>query len=397
MPSRSLTYIKRKRAVRDATKPTAVDKITSRHYINPQALSPLFNLIPAEIRQEIFQFALQSCPNPSKPYSRHSFWYRPGFTHAKAITIGLLLTCRRIYLESNHLPLTQNEHVIWGVENSRMPPYTSNYLLDGSMKIAQRNEIQSVHIFAQQFWLEDWKHKWLSYAQNWPNGCPPRLKITIRHTDWWYNLLGERSPLALDPKRKGRANAKNWAAEEDSFEAGSWGSRFTNMGGLEHFELELETIESKRPELDAVVDRAHTWRFPLGDGRTLILDECATTRESWSGSRHFKGLNAPNVPAGLQLRQGSIASFSGVSKKRTNSEPEILRLEDMLHYYVVTLTWSARDTSRENRARIYENSRGSFGTSSPDKPTSTIPSLTIPATMPHASYNRLNAIPTAYG
>lgn len=260
------------------------------------------------------------------------------------------------------------------------------------MRLSQRNAIRCVHLFTQQFWLEDWKDKWLAFAKSWPDGCPPSLKITIRHTDWWYNLLGENSPLALDPKRKGRARVTDWEGEEDPFEPGSWGQRFEYLKGLRQFELELETVDSKRGELDVVVDRARTWKFPLGDGRILMLDVSATRKDTWTGSKHFKGLNAPSVPAGLQLRQGSTASFSGWSKKRTNSEPEVLVPEDTLDYYVVILTWCAKDILKECDINGGDVTDIAPTISHPDVTSAS--ALTVAS---RVSYNRMNAVPTSYG
>ena len=397
MSSRSSTqspfsYIRHRRAIRDAAKPTVIEKITSRRYINPQAASPLFALLPAEIRQQIFQFALLSYTNPARPYSQHSFWYRPEFTHAKAIAIGLLLTCRRIYLETHSLALIQNEHVIWGVERSRIPPHASNYLVNGSMRTPQRNAIQCVHLFTQQFWLEDWKFKWLAYTQSWPDGCPPKLKITIRHTDWWYNLLGENSPLALDPKRKGRAKVADWVDEKQPFEPGSWGQRFVYLKGLRQFDLELETVETKKGELDAIASRASTWKFPLGDNKILMPDEKATKTVRWTGSKHFKGLNTPGVPSGLQLRQGSTASFPALNRRRANTEPEILESSDMLNYYVLALTWRAQNLP--NNSDVIEKEE--LGIAQPVLgPSPTTPA--VPFATPRVSYNRMNALPTFYG
>lgn len=387
----SLNYIKRKRAIRNASKPTAVSVITARPYINPQIACPLFALLPAEIRNAIFQFALEAYPDPNRPYSRHSYWYRPGYTHARKIATELLLTCRRVYLETDLLPLVHNEHIIWGVERSRVPPQTSSYLVENRMKLSQRNAIQYVHLFTQQFWLEDWKDRWLAYSQSWPDGCPPRLRITIRHTDWWYNLLGENSPLALDPKRKGRARVGEWVGPKEPFEPGSWGQRFVYMRGLKKFSLELETVQSKRQELDIIVDKARTWRFPLGDGLVLVLDKESTRRDTWMGSKHFKGLTVPDPQPGLQLRQGSTASFSHLGKKRRNLEPEELAPGDTLDYYVVTLTWRAQDPPEDNDAN--EETEETVDQTGTDVSTDT------PAMVrhPRVYYNRMNAIPTFYG
>ena len=399
-PSTPFNYLQRKRALKHASKPTAVAIITSRPYINPQIASPLFSTLPAEIRSHIFYYALLAYPDPARPYSKHSYCYRPGYTHARAITVNLLLTCRRVYLETDLLPVIHNEHIIWGVEKSRIPPGSTNYLLhDGHMKLSQRNAIRSVHLFTQQFWLEDWKNQWLDFTTGWPEGGPDCIRITIRHTDWWYNLLGENSPLALDPKRKGRARVGEWVPDDQPYESGSWGSRFVNLTGLKKFEMELETLEAKKKELDTLVEKAHSWKFPLGDGNVLVMDEGNTDTSAWTGSRHFKGLSAANVSAGLQLRQGSTASFSHFKvTPRCATGLEELGPGDKLDYHVVLLTWRAQIDSKRDDPPAADDV-----VPRPSVTTSTNPATVNTAVAPpttaaqRGTYNRMNAIPTFYG
>lgn len=399
-PSTPFKYIQRKRALKHASKPTAVAKITSRPYINPQIASPLFSTLPAEIRNYIFYYALLTYPDSARPYSKHSFWYRPGYTHARAIAVALLLTCRRIYLETDLLPVVHNEHVIWGVEKSRIPSGSTNYLLhDRHMKISQRNAVRVVHLFTQQFWLEDWKNQWLAFTTSWPEGGPEKIRITIRHTDWWYNLLGENSPLALDPKRKGRARVGEWVPDDRPYESGSWGSRFTNLNGLKKLEMELETVEAKRMELDTIVQKARSWKFPLRDGNVLVRDEEITEKLVWTGSRHFKGLSAPNVPPGLQLRQGSTASFSPFkSTPRSDAESEELGPGDTLDYYVVLLTWRIRSKSEHDEVLGVADTMPASSTTTITTAGTTNTTVAPPTTpVSPGTYNRLNAIPTYYG
>lgn len=399
-PSTPFNYIQRKRALKHASKPTAVAKITSRPYINPQIASPLFSALPAEIRFHIFYYALLAYPDPTHPYSRHSFWYRPSYTHARAIAVALLLTCRRVYLETDLLPVEHNEHVIWGVEKSRIPPGSTNYLLyDRHMKLSQRNAVRSVHLFTQQFWLEDWKNQWLAFTTSWPEGGPEKIRITIRHTDWWYNLLGENSPLALDPKRKGRAKVGDCVPDDQPYESGSWGSRFANLTGLKILELELETIEAKRTELDTIIEKARAWKFPLGDGNVLVMDGEITEKSIWTGSKHFKGFNAPSIPAGLQLRQGSTASFSPFKPTpRSDIESGELGLGDTLDYYVALLTW--RTQRKVEHDDVFEAADAlptcsNAANTTPATTNTTVAPPAIPA--PRGTYNRGNAIPTYYG
>ncbi len=293
--------------------------------------------------------------------------------------------------------MIHNEHIIWGVEKSRLPSGSTNYLLhDRHMKLSQRNVVQCVHLFTQQFWLEDWKNQWLAFTTSWPEGGPEKIRITIRHTDWWYNLLGENSPLALDPKRKGRARVGDSVLDEQPYESGSWGSRFANLKGLKKLELELETIEVKRAELDTIIERARSWRFPLGDGKMLIMDQETTEKSVWTGSKHVKGLNAANAPTGSQLRQGSTAGFLPFkSTPRSDTESEELGLEDTLDYYVVLLTWRAQSKFEHDNTLTVADTMPTSSNTIPATTNTEVAPPTTPA--PRGTYNRLNAIPTYYG
>ncbi|KAK0513680.1 hypothetical protein JMJ35_003402 [Cladonia borealis] len=407
------TYLHRRRRLHHNT--PVVNRILSSpsHTINPQSSSPLFTLIPPELRDIIFHHALLASPDPQKPYSRHSYWYRPGYTHARSIATNLLRTCRRVYLETHTLPLELNEHIVWGVEKSRVPPGVErkSYLLNNRMKACQKDLITSVHLFTQQSWLEDWGpgqgDQWLAFSQAWPERAPSRLRITIRHTDWWYDYLGENRPLALDPKRKGEARVGEWVAAEEGFERDSWGARFENLKGVRVLELELETVVGKRGELDNNLVMAPSWRFRLGDGKVLVLDEGVTERWEWSGSRHVKGLGMRDVPAGLQwTRKGSRSSKAG-GTPRNNSVvgEEELAVEDRLEYYVVLLTYrarSAKEVEEEDAATAKEKEGNeeamelAIGRSSTNT-SATVPTPPPPVIRPRVLYNRLNAPPTYYG
>lgn len=266
------------------------------------------------------------------------------------------------------------------------------------MKLSQRNAVRSVHLFTQQFWLEDWKNQWLSFTTSWPEGGPKEIRITIRHSDWWYNLLGENSPLALDPKRKGRARVGDGVPDDQPYENGSWGSRFANLKGLKKLEMELETVVSKMVELGTIAERARSWKFPLGDGNVLVMDEESTRTSSWTGSKHFKGLNAPNIPVGLQLRQGSTASFSPFkSPLRYGAEPEELGPGDELDYCVVVLAWHAQRNSEHNDVATAADAK-SISTAKSTPHTTINTAVAPPSTAASlGTYNRLNAIPTYYG
>ena len=100
------------------------------------------------------------------------------------------------------------------------------------------------------------------------------------HNRLWEN----EAPLALDPKSAGRPSAYSpKLGRSVPFEMNSWGNQFRNIHGLKAFRLELETVEKKTDELDAIVARAPHWDFVLGDGSLLVLDHAKTKRTGWVG------------------------------------------------------------------------------------------------------------------
>ncbi|KAI4086628.1 MAG: hypothetical protein LQ344_007404 [Seirophora lacunosa] len=252
--------------------------VPSPKVINPQLASPLFNRLPPEVRNMIFRFALTAYEDPARKYERQAYYYRPGYTCPRKIDIDLLLTCRLVHAETASLPASINEHLSWywrGPPEAKRNGLPSDSSPGSSLR---RRELRSIHIFAQQYWLEQ---SFAGFTQFWNISCPTHLKITIRHTDWWW--WEDQAPLALDPKREDRPLAHIHSSPSDPFEPQSWGAQFRKIRGLQNLQLELETVKSKRSELDAIIARAPGWRFALGDDKTLVLDESKTQRRGWVG------------------------------------------------------------------------------------------------------------------
>lgn len=104
------------------------------------------------------------------------------------------------------------------------------------------------------------------------------------NSDWWW--WESSAPLLLDAKTrgtKGNASAFRPSGAADGFHVHSWGHQFSAIKGLKTFELELETVEGKRKELDEIVIRAADWHLPLGDGNVLVLNPARTKRTGWHG------------------------------------------------------------------------------------------------------------------
>lgn len=154
----------------------------TRRPINPQLASPLFTRIPAEIRNSIFKLVLTSFDDKRRPYKKGAYYYRPDHRYAQIIDTNLLLTCRRIYAETEGIPASINEHTSW---YRRAPPDVHKNGLtweDNPAALKRRRQVETIHLFTQQFWLESGFQKWTK-TLSLTNAT--RLKMTIRHTDWW--------------------------------------------------------------------------------------------------------------------------------------------------------------------------------------------------------------------
>lgn len=127
------------------------------------------------------------------------------------------------------------------------------------------------------------------------------------------------------------------SAATDGFHVKSWGHQFSVFTGLKTFELELETVEGKRTELDEIVVRAGDWHLPLGDGNVLVLNPARTKRTGWHGMKLPKGEHVPSDPKEAKERLVK----AGVDFRVWDGEPEI-QVDDCLTYYVVSLTYEAQ-------------------------------------------------------
>ena len=260
---------------------------------NPQTQSPLFGRIPGEIRDHIFDLALTAYSGKQEPFEKNAYYYRPGFRYAdQKIDNALLCTCRQIYREACQVPAQNYENVEWGRPERGLPaPLASRFARAG----ANCPWLKSLHLFTQQTWLET---NWLNAARNialrrYPN--LQHLRMTIRHSDWWW--WENSAPLVLDAKRKGnngQPSAVGHSVASDEFQPWSWGLQFSAFKGLKTFELELETVEGKRKELDEIVIRAAGWRFPLKDDNVLVLNPTRTRRTGWHGLKIRKCILATN-------------------------------------------------------------------------------------------------------
>ncbi|KAH8907036.1 hypothetical protein BR93DRAFT_654759 [Coniochaeta sp. PMI_546] len=252
---------------------------------HPQTDSPLYSLLPAEVRAEIFSLALADYPDPSpeKHYQATTCYTRPSYFAPRRTDWALLAACRRAYAEAWHLPFVLREQTHWLTAQDRAPPeYRTGHIYSGAAEqsrllagrleqIAGRLgddgegfEIEGLRAFAQMYKLEDGS---LATLLGTPGLRPRRVTLTIRHADWWFWEQDERL----------RVEGQKWLE----------GTCEVLPASVREFCVELESLERKRDQVDEIAKQMRErWFFKRKDGVGLFADVTGGSDEvtRWSGT-----------------------------------------------------------------------------------------------------------------
>jgi hypothetical protein len=268
------TRTKKKLTIETSPTPENISKC------NQQLQSPLFSILPAEIRNDIFSLALLQFEDLAQPYPENDFCYRPGHRARRIMSTELLLTCRRIWLEANHWPMEQAVHSFW-IGYHRRPSWTRRNAWNDDtrflMFMARLSptsylRIKHIQVSAQMYWFEGsllQSNLW-SYLENGFLNLDT-YTVTIRHTDWW-NWESD-SPLCFDESRI-RALLRTPAASH-----------------IAEFRLELETLEWNMNQLRPIVDKLRSLAIHDPEERDGIHWELVEPFEetTWSGPTNIDG------------------------------------------------------------------------------------------------------------
>jgi hypothetical protein len=207
---------------------------------NQQLQSPLFGILPPEIRNDIFSLALMQYEDLTQTYPENDFSYRPGHRARRIVSTELLLTCRRIWLEANHWPMEQAVHSFW-FDHYRRPRWTHTGTWNDDIrfmrfmdKFPSSLRIKHIQISAQLYWFEGslfHSHLWKRLADK--SLYLDTFTVTIRHSDWW-----------------------NWESDAPlRFEEGQVRDLLRKLGATRtsEFHLELETLEWRMDQLRTIV------------------------------------------------------------------------------------------------------------------------------------------------
>ncbi|PVI00112.1 hypothetical protein DM02DRAFT_410336 [Periconia macrospinosa] len=153
----------------------ALESITPENS-HPQRQSLLFTLLPSEIRNLIFMYAVCQDYNTSATLSRDSHRGRPGHRHNACIDTALLRTCRLIYYETRSIPPGSTTHHMWEAPSESFNPRDwDHYLFHLSNQIGR--DLYHLHVtkwtqpFIFSWYLRDhlhWKKlTWTLCASEW--------------------------------------------------------------------------------------------------------------------------------------------------------------------------------------------------------------------------------------
>ncbi|KAJ6563945.1 hypothetical protein B0H19DRAFT_1258474 [Mycena capillaripes] len=225
------------------------DAFQSTSVPSPQTLErafPLFNgLIPHEIRNTLLAVILAEY-TPSD----HSLVYppsvrRPGQIGPRTINVVLLRTCRRIYVETYHLPRQLA---------TRLEVHYFTWLARWRLHL-----VREVKLFTQMFWL----------AQSFAGFCASSILLPITEG----GRLVVLSEYIEDIAREKR--------EVIRFAVGGQGCALHRLPALRVLEMEFETRMKRKEELKEIVKRALKWRFSMGERGVLSDDEWMSDEESF--------------------------------------------------------------------------------------------------------------------
>jgi hypothetical protein len=270
--------------------------------INPQRASLLCSGLPYEIRREIWTMTLLPYQNTRAPILAYdSYAYRPSTEFPMIQAVFLLRICRLIYSESHDLPVSLRTFISWLLAGEDRRPHNRSHS-PGFHRLSPKDlqRVRYFHAYAAQADLErpEWVQSALTSSRFTEHPLVGKyictLYVTIRHTDFWW---WERDNILRMDHRK-EYNEQ-------------WRSGLDVLPNLEKMVFDLETLERRADEMDALVKEVKEWKIALKDKRILSSDGIPVQTHTWVGTSRFSG--GQRVPVG------------------TSS----------LSYYVATITWKA--------------------------------------------------------
>lgn len=289
---------------------------------NQQLQSPLFGVLPPEIRNDIFSLALLQHEDLTKPYAEHDFCYRPGHRARRIVSTELLLTCRRIWLEANHWPMEQAVHSFW-FDNNRRPAWAKQIMhaddlrfkeFVASLTTLQQSRIKHIQVSAQMWWLEQRLQRSLLWADiAWGGRRLDSFTVTVRHSDWWFWERNESLRFEVDCMRRLL--------------------RSPGAAAINEFRLELETLAWRTDELRPILESLKS------------VGEHIDSKAQEEDIKHWE-----------LIEPFEVSTWSGPTNVG-GKDHEVYAQRDKLDYTVTTIKWRSSAPDVDHAAKVEERLR----------------------------------------
>lgn len=239
-----------------------------------QQASPLFSILPAEIRTAVWEYVLADYEDLAKAYSVDTCYRRPGYMGPRRTDTAVLQTCQSIYHEAWFLPWTLAQHTFYLAWQSRKPARTtevhemqsvSNLIerLHPDIPV-KRKEIHNIQIFGQLCHLESGAA--LNNIFKLEHFFPRSVTICIRHTDIWY-----------------------WESDQPISIGTCWVGVIRLPATVTTLHIQIESLERRQRQIDYIVQQAQEeWFFTRADHVHLISAR-PHVEDRWTGSSTWEG------------------------------------------------------------------------------------------------------------
>ncbi|KAM0541675.1 hypothetical protein ACHAPJ_013151 [Fusarium lateritium] len=242
---------------------------------DPQQGSPLYTILPAEVRTQIFTLVLTEYPTPDPNDDE------PIYSLKRKTDVEILRTCKAIYKECWYMPFILAEHSVREFTSAVMPPVraeenTPRMLEQGIQRVRDCWDQKLVTINSLRIFPQKPSDGFDGFGGAWEvldiRGFDARkITFTIRHGDW-----GE------------------WQQDAPLRIKGGWipyiGSHLPPS--LEELCIEMETVKRKKDQLYKIADKiAEKWFFKKSNNVVLFADPTETAQEetTWRGSSAYFG------------------------------------------------------------------------------------------------------------
>lgn len=229
-----------------------------------QEESPLFNVLPAELRELVYTYVFTEFEDLSRSYDIESCYRRPGYMAPRKTHTSLLRTCQAIYKEAWYLPWTLAQHTFYLAWDGRKPNKTTT--TERMRQICDMMErlhtdipdrfktIPHVQVFSQLCNIRD-----IYGILNIPHFMPRTITITLRHTDIW-----------------------SWESDHPLSVDSYWVPRCRIPSSVSLVRMQVESLERKKEQVDHIADRMRKeWFWERADDIHLVGAD--TYAERWTG------------------------------------------------------------------------------------------------------------------